>query len=69
MSCPDNYDAFERHEVNAEKAYKRWISRLPECCECGKKIKDDDCYKIGDDLFHIDCIEDMKVHTNDYIEE
>ena len=69
MFCPDNYDLLDIHESQVEKAYQDWMARLPECSECGKKIEDDKCYKIGGELFCEECIESFKVHTQNYMEE
>lgn len=63
MMCHDNYDAFRRHDAEQEKALKG----LPRCEECGEPIQEEECYKIGDMLFCEECIDDMKVKTENYM--
>ena len=62
MYVPDNYDAFEEIEREAKIAHKNWLAKLPECSECGRKIKDDMCYEIGGDLICERCMEN-KYHV------
>jgi formylmethanofuran dehydrogenase subunit E len=69
MNCPDYNDLIDIHEAEEERAYKKWLDRLPRCSECGKKIKDDNCYNIGGELFCEECIENSKVHTENYMED
>lgn len=62
----DNYDMWENHEVEMENAYEKWHDSLPLCAKCGKKIEDEMCYKIDDELYHEDCIEKFKVRTENH---
>ena len=66
---PDNYDAFSRHEADAEDAYQRWLSTLPICSSCNKPIKDDHCFEIGGELFCEHCIDENRVCTSNYYDE
>lgn len=69
MYVPDNYDAFEAHQAEQDRAYKKWLAQLPRCSNCNKKIKDEDCYEIGGELYCEHCIEKSKVCTCNYYEE
>lgn len=65
MYCPDNYDAFCRHEAEQERA----LAKLPECSECGEKITDDECYEFNDKLICPDCLNNYhKRQTDDFID-
>ena len=37
MRIPDNYDRWEQHQAEQDIAEEN----LPECSECGEKIRDD----------------------------
>lgn len=63
MHIPDNYDAYLQHEAGQE----RQLARMPVCCSCGEKITDEECYEIGGELFCLNCIEENKVRTENYI--
>lgn len=63
MCAPDN------HDERVERAFNKYIVRLPECSECGKKIKDDFLYDIGDMLFCVECIDKNIAPASDYYEE
>lgn len=65
--CPDNYDAFDRYDAEQEREERNWLARLPECAECGKKIKDEECYELGGDLYCADCIDSHKVYTENFM--
>ena len=65
MYCPDNYDAFDRYDAEQQRA----LAKLPECSECGEKITDEECYEIGGELFCLNCIEQNKVYTENYLKE
>ena len=69
MYCPDNYDAFVAYEERREREYQEWKRKLPLCSECGNPIEDEECIKIGDKLYCEECIENMKVCTENYMKE
>ena len=65
MYCPDNYDAFCRHDAEQERA----LRKLPECSECGEKIMDEECYEFNGELICPTCLRDYhRKHTEDYME-
>ena len=63
MYVPDNHDAFRRHDAEQEST----LAKLPECSGCGEKIMTEECYEIGGELFCLNCIEENKVYTEDYV--
>lgn len=65
MPCPDNYDAYCRHESEQEKA----LLKLPECSECGEPIQTEFCYEIDDELFCETCMADHRKCTENYYRE
>lgn len=69
MDCPDYNDLLDIHEAEQERAYKRWLERLPRCSECGKKIESENCYEIGGELFCEECVESFKVCTENHMED
>ena len=52
MSIPDNYDLWEQHQAEQDIAEEN----LPECSECGEKIRDDFCYEIEGEPICDDCM-------------
>ena len=54
----------DRNEV----AFEKYTVILPECYECGKKIKDDFCHEIGGKLYCASCIQRSIVPTSDFYE-
>lgn len=67
MNCPDNCDAFARYDADCEREERNWLARLPECAECGEKIKDEECYELGGELYCAECIDNHKVHTENHM--
>lgn len=63
MYCPDNYDAFRRHDAEQEAM----LERLPICTYCGESITGDYAYEIGDDLICEDCLKDNHRKTVEYL--
>ncbi len=63
----DNYDAFSWHDAQQERAEKAWLARCPECCECGRKIEDEECYEFGGDLYCEECMDKHKVYTENHM--
>ena len=65
----NNYipDYTEQHAMY-EAEQERRLRRLPKCFECGERITDEECYKIGGKLYCEGCIEDFKVYTENYKE-
>lgn len=51
---------FDREDLEAAEDLKR----LPICAECGEPITDEFGYKVGGQLFHMDCIELVRI---DYV--
>ena len=68
MSCPDNYDAFDRHDAEQERAEKEWREKAPECSECGRPIMGEDCWVIGDAIFCEECIDGFRDYTKNHME-
>jgi formylmethanofuran dehydrogenase subunit E len=65
MYCPDNYDAFCRHEAEQERA----LAKLPECSECGHPITSEECFEFNDELICPDCLNDNhKKQTDDFVD-
>ena len=65
MYIPDNYDAWEAHEMEQDE----WLRRCPICTFCEQPIQDEKLFDINGELYHISCAEEefMK-RTEDYIE-
>lgn len=57
MNCPDNYDAFVRHEAEQEKE----LNRLPRCCQCDHPIQQEDAVYINGEYICDECLEDLRV--------
>lgn len=54
MNCPDNYDAFVRHDTEQEKQ----VDRLPVCEYCEEPIQDDFAFYIEDTWICENCMND-----------
>lgn len=67
--CPDSYDAFRDHSERQERAEREWLRKLPRCSKCGEKIRDDECYVIGDEIYCEDCIDSFREYTENHMEE
>lgn len=52
MYVPDNYDLWEAHDKEQERA----LEKLPVCGECGEPIQDDFAYKIDGEIICEDCL-------------
>lgn len=65
---PDNCDAFDAHDREQERAERDWVRRLPVCSECGKKIRDEDCWVIGDAIYCEECIDGFRDYTKNHME-
>lgn len=63
----DNYDLFCQHEAEKLREEKEWLKRCPKCADCDKPITDDECYKIGEELYCAECVDGYKVHTENYM--
>lgn len=61
MYVPDNYDLWEKHDREMQEE----MDRLPVCGWCGEPIQDEECYKIGNKVVCVHCMEECKVHTTD----
>ncbi len=65
MAIPDNYSAWERHEVDLE----RELAKRPVCSICDEHIQDDYAYNINGELICSECMErHFKVNVEDYIQ-
>lgn len=53
MNVPDNYDMWEAHEAEMEKA----LEDLYHCDYCGKPIQDEYYYEINGDIICEKCLE------------
>lgn len=60
---PDNYDRWKQHDTEQEEA----LELLPECDMCGKRIQEEHCYQINDELICESCMDDYRVCTMDLI--
>lgn len=64
MSCfrhGDPDDDFNELDTKQSK----WLLRRPKCCECGKHIQSEKCYRIHGDVYCPDCIEDFEEDVED----
>ena len=52
MKIPDNYDLWERHEAEKEKA----LAELHHCDYCDNPITDDYYYEINGDILCEKCL-------------
>lgn len=64
MRVPDNYDAFCRHEADAEA----WLSKRPICEHCGEHIQDEFLYDINGVLYCEECAKDLFLKDADNYE-
>ena len=64
---PDNYDAFVAHDREQERKEREWVRRLPVCSECGKPIRSENCWVIGDEIFCEECINGYKDYTENHM--
>lgn len=59
----DNYNLWQQHNSRQEA----WLERQPTCCQCQKKIQDEDLLDIDGDLYHEDCaVKKFRRKTEDY---
>ena len=62
----DRVDMYLRDE---ESNYEKYLRALPECCECGDKIEDDELVDIDGDLYCIECARKLFVQpTENYMD-
>lgn len=55
---------FERWDADQQER----LEKLPVCTVCGKRIQDDYCYEINDEIFCTDCLDDeFRRETEDYV--
>nr|DAP70632.1 MAG TPA: hypothetical protein [Bacteriophage sp.] len=52
---------YDRYCAELEQA--RFL--LPECSECGKKIEDEFCYQVNDEIICEACMEKFRKYTID----
>ena len=55
---PDNYSAYEAHERNQAAA----VARRKICDCCGEPIFSESAFRIGDELWCEDCMEDCRTY-------
>lgn len=60
----DNYSQWEAHERKKEA----WLSRRPECADCGHNIQDERAYYINGVFVCQDCMSSYLVDVEDYME-
>lgn len=53
MKTDDPIADYDRYCAEEEQAREL----LPECSECGRKIEDDCCYQINDEIICEECLE------------
>lgn len=64
MSCmPDNYDLWERHDAEQQKA----LERLPKCSDCGEPIQSEDYFEFDCYFYCEDCVSNHRKSTEDFI--
>ena len=59
----------ERFQEYLEREYARRMARMPYCSECGKRIETECFYKIGDEHYCEDCMDDHRFWTDDFLED
>lgn len=62
---PDYTDLHAEYEREQE----RRLERLPKCEVCGEPIVDEQFYNIEGTYICLECINDFKVNTDDYMED
>ena len=62
---PDYTDLHAEYEREQE----RRLERLPKCEVCGEPIVDEQFYNIERTYICLECINDFKVNTDDYMED
>lgn len=62
---PDYTDLHAEYEREQE----RRLERLPKCEVCGEPIVDEQFYNIEGTYICLECINDFKVDTDDYMED
>ena len=61
---PDNYDIWERHEIEME----RRLARRPLCENCGKRIQDETAFLINGEWICEKCMDGFRELVEDYLE-
>lgn len=62
---PDYTDLFNEHEARQQ----RWEDKYPKCDSCGKRITTEKFFNVDGTYYCLDCMEDFKVDTEDYMED
>lgn len=62
---PDYTDLHSEYESEQEIR----LDKLPKCDCCGKRIFTDKFFNVEGTYICLDCIEDYKVDTDDYMED
>lgn len=57
-----------RDFLNHEKEQEDWLSRRPECADCGEHIQDEHAYYINGEWMCQSCMSTYLVEVRDYIE-
>lgn len=58
---PADWDAYCREQ-------DKYMEQMPYCDECGQRIEDEFCYKIGDYIMCEECIDRCRKYTTDLID-
>ena len=64
-SVPDYTDLFNEYEARREGK----MEKFPKCDCCGKRIFTDKFFNVEGTYICLDCIEDYKVDTDEYMED
>lgn len=62
MSIPDNYDLWEDHQTQQDRAE----AALPTCYECGNKIYEEFCYEFEGEPICDECMSENHRKSIDY---
>ena len=49
-----------------DREQTRWLSRRPECSECGENIQEEKAYYINGELICVGCMSGYEVYVDDY---
>lgn len=64
-SIPDYNDLFEEYEAEQDRKERK----LPKCDYCGERIVEEKFYNIEGTYICVNCIDDFKVDTDNYMED
>lgn len=55
----EDFDRLDRQQA-------RWLSKRPQCSECGEHIQDEKAYYINGEFICNNCISNYEVDVDDY---